>query len=62
MRFSAGRIEYLELKVGRSSAAWSDFDNDGFVDLFVSGALWRGGLRVRTDGEVPDFSALSRWL
>ncbi len=34
-------FEDLGLNVGGTSAAWSDFDNDGFVDLLVSGALWR---------------------
>ncbi len=31
------------LKISTGAACWADFDNDGWVDLCVSGGVWRNG-------------------
>src|SRR5262245_7097322 len=67
------RTAELGLTLQTDAACWADFDNDGWVDLCVSGAVWRNnagksfskvadvGSAVAADFDNDDYVDLFSW-
>jgi len=53
----------MGLSIGGSQAAWGDFDNDGWVDLFESAKVWRNeqGKKFTVAVELPSGSWGGLW-
>ena len=67
------RTKYLGLALGTDAACWVDIDNDGWVDLCASGAVWKNntgkgfakvgdvGSAVAADFDNDGFADLFSW-
>ena len=52
----------LGLAIGNGAAAWGDFDNDGFADLYADGTLWRNNRGVKfTKMSTPTGGSSGVW-
>ena len=72
--FFRDRTAQLGLQISSAAACWADFDNDGWVDLCVSGGVWKNnagksfskvaqiGSSVAADFDNDGFIDLFSWL